>query len=78
MTGRTEELIVGALCLLVILPWIAWTVRRGLANARMPIGRGYVERAERPGAFRVLLGLYILAGAMLAFAGLDLLLEIRR
>ena len=78
MTGRTEELIVGALCLLVILPWIAWTVRRGLATARMPIGRGYVERAERPGAFRVLLGLYILAGAMLAFAGLDLLLEIRR
>ncbi len=77
MTGRTEELIVGALCLLVILPWIGWTVRRGLANGRMPIGRGYVERAERPGAFRVLLGLYILAAAMIAFAGLDLLLDIR-
>jgi hypothetical protein len=78
VTGRTEELIVGALCLLVILPWIAWTVRRGLASGRMPIARGYVERAERPGAFRVLLGLYILAAALIAFAGLDLLLEIRR
>lgn len=78
MTGRTEELVVGTLCLLVILPWIAWTVRRGLSNGRMPIARGYVERAERPGAFRVLLGLYILAAALIAFAGLDLLLEIRR
>ncbi|WP_166038577.1 hypothetical protein [Sphingosinicella sp. YJ22] len=77
-SGRTEELIVGLLCLVVILPWIAWTVRRGLASGRMPIGRGKVERDERPGAFRVLLGLYILAAAMIAFAGLDLLLQIWR
>ena len=76
MTGRGEELIVGTLCLLVILPWIAWTVRRGLANQRLPIGRGYLERAERPGAFRVLLGLYILAGAMIAFMALNLLFGI--
>jgi len=76
MTGRGEELIVGTLCLLVILPWIAWTVRRGLANQRLPIGRGYVERAERPGAFRVLLGLYILAGATIAFMALNLLFGI--
>lgn len=77
MTDRTEELIVGTLCLLVILPWIAWTVRRGLANHRLPIGRGYVERTERPGAFRVLLSLYILASLLIAFIGLDLLFAIR-
>ena len=77
MTGRTEELIVGALCLLVILPWIAWTVRRGLANQRLPIGRGYVERAERPGAFRALLGFYTVAAAIIAFTALDLLFGIR-
>ena len=73
MTGRTEELVVGALCLLVILPWIAWTVRRGLANARLPIGRGYVEQVERPGAFRVLLALYVVAGLLIAFIAVDLL-----
>jgi len=78
VNGRTEGLLVSTLRLIVILPWIAWTVRRGLANARLPIGRGHVERAERPGAFRVLLGLYILAAALIAFAGLDLLLQIRR
>ena len=77
MTGLTEEIGVAALCLLVILPWIAWTVRRGLANARLPIGRGYVERAERPGAFRVLLSMYIIASFMIAFIALDLLFQIR-
>ena len=76
MTGRTEELVVGALCLLVILPWIAWTVRRGLANQRLPIGRGYVEQAERPGAFRVLLGLYVGAGLLIAFIAVDLLVGV--
>ena len=77
MTGRTDDLLVGVLCLIVVLPWIGWTVRRGLANGRLPIGRGYVERVERPGAFRVLLALYIVAGAMIAFAGLDLIFQIR-
>ena len=78
MSGRTEEMFVGALCLLVILPWIALAMRRGLANARMPIGRGYVERAERPGAFRVLLALYVAAAAGVAFIGLDLLFGITK
>jgi hypothetical protein len=76
MTGRTEELIVGTLCLLVILPWIAWTVRRGLANRRLPIGRAYVEKAERPGAFRVLLALYVVAGLLIAFIAVDLLVSV--
>jgi hypothetical protein len=67
---------VAALCLLVILPWIAWTVRRGLANQRLPIGRGTVERAERPGAFRVLLALYVVAGLLIAFIAVDLLVGV--
>ena len=77
MTGLTEKMGVGLVCLLVILPWIGWTVRRGLANQRLPIGRGYVERAERPGAFRALLGFYIAAVAIIAFTALDLLFGIR-
>ena len=77
MSGRTEELVVGALCRVVMLPWITWTVRRGLATGRMPIGRGAVERAERPGAFRVLLSLYIIAALLMAFIAADLLIGIR-
>ena len=77
MPGLTEEMGVAALCLLVILPWIAWTVRRGLTNQRLPIGRGYVERAERPGAFRVLLSLYIFAALLMVFIAADLLIGIR-
>ncbi|MFN3727277.1 MAG: hypothetical protein ACK4SZ_13355 [Allosphingosinicella sp.] len=76
MSGRTEEFVVGALCLLVILPWIAWTVRRGLENQRLPIGRGYVEKAERPGAFRVLFALYLGAGLLIAFIAVDLLVGV--
>ena len=76
MTGRTDDLLVGVLCLVVVLPWIAWTVRRGLANGRLPIGRGYVERAERPGAFRGLLAFYFVAGLLVAFIAVDLLVGV--
>lgn len=76
MTGRSDELIVGTLCLLVVVPWIAWTMRRGFSEGRLPIGRGYVVREERPGPFRALLGFYAAALALIAFAGVDLLFGI--
>jgi hypothetical protein len=70
---QPDELLVGALCLAVVVPWIAWTIRRGFSEGRLPVGRGYVDRAERPGPFRALLVSYILAILLMAFIGLDLL-----
>lgn len=57
--------------------WIGWTLRRGLAEARLPIGRAYVGRKERPAAFRILLALYVAAALLVAFISLDLLFQIR-
>jgi len=73
VTGSPEELLVGTLCLLIVAPWIAWTIRRGFSEGRLPIGRGYVERDERPGPFRALLASYAVAILLMAFIGLDLL-----
>jgi hypothetical protein len=75
-TFRSEETLVGIIGL-ALLPWIAWTIRRAFREERLPIGRAYVRRDERPGAFRVLLGLYAVAGLLVAFIALDLLFDIR-
>jgi hypothetical protein len=75
LSGSPDELLVGTLCLLVVVPWIAWTVRRGLAQGALPIGRGYVRRDERPGPFRALLASYVVAILLMAFVGLDLLFK---
>jgi hypothetical protein len=71
--GTPDELLVGTLCLLIVLPWILWTIRRGLTEKRLPIGRGYVARAERPGPFNALLASYVVAALLMAFVGIDLL-----
>jgi len=73
VTGTPDELLVGTLCLLVVTPWIAWTIRRGVNQGRLPIGRGYVVREERPAPFRALLASYAIAILLMAFIGLDLL-----
>jgi hypothetical protein len=73
VTGSPDELLVGTLCLLIVVPWIAWTLRRGLSQGALPIGRGHVRRDERPGPFRALLASYIIALLLMAFVGLDLL-----
>ena len=67
-----DELLVGLICLAVV-PWLALRLRRGLAEGKLPIGRAYVLRAERAGAFHVLFGVYMLAALGMAFIGLDLL-----
>ncbi len=67
---------VGAMAAAVVLPWIAWTVRRGLRDGRLPIGRAYVHRDERRGAFNALLALYAAAALMAVYIALDLLLAI--
>jgi hypothetical protein len=74
-TSLSEELLVG-LVGLALIPWIGWTVRRGLRQGALPIGRVYVRRDERRAAFNVLLGLYLAAAVLVAFICADLLLEI--
>jgi hypothetical protein len=73
VTGSPDELLVGTLCLLMVVPWIAWTVRRGLVQGALPLGRGYVRRDERPGPFRALLASYVIAILLMAFIGIDLI-----
>ena len=73
MTGRPEELLVGCVSLLLVVPWLAWTLRRGLSEGRLPIGRKYLTRQERPGPFKALFGSYAVALLLIAFVGVDLL-----
>jgi hypothetical protein len=75
-TFRSEETLVALIGLAVVL-WAAWTIRRGLREEKLPIGRAYVRRDERPGAFRMLLGFYAVAALLVAFVAVDLLLDIK-
>jgi len=76
MSGRGDDLLVGLVALLLV-PWIVWTMVRGLRDGRLPIARSHVARAERSGAFNVLLGLYALVLALVAAIAIDLLLGVR-
>ena len=58
---------------LVAMVWALWTLRRGLGDGRLPIGRAYVRRAERPAAFRLLAVVYGAATLLLAVIAADLL-----
>ena len=71
-TFRSEDLIMGVVSL-GLVPWIGWTVARGLGSGRLPVGRAYVAHAERPGAFATLLVLYVFAALGMGWIGLDLL-----
>ena len=74
-TSLSEELLVGLIGLSLI-PWIGWTVHRGLRLGALPIGRAYVRRDERRAAFNLLAGLYVAAAVLVAFICVDLLLEL--
>jgi len=74
-TFRSEEALVGIIALAAV-GWIAWIIRRGLRDLRLPIGRGHVDRAERPDVFHALTAFYIAAALLMAFIGLDLLIGI--
>jgi hypothetical protein len=73
-TSLSEDHLVGLVALGVI-PWIGWTVRRGLREARLPIGRTAVIRGERPAIFAALAALYVAAAMLMAWISYDLLLE---
>ena len=72
-TFRSEDVLVG-LVALGLVPWIIWTLRRGLREGRLPIARSYVTRKDRPAAFRLLLALYVAAALMIAYIAFDLLI----
>jgi hypothetical protein len=61
---------------LVLVPWTARVVMRGLREGRLPLGRSYISR-DRPGAFGTLIAFYAAAGLMAAFIAMDLLFKIR-
>ena len=75
-TSLSDELLVGLIGL-ALIPWIGWTVRRGLRLGMLPIGRAYVRRDERRSAFHLLLGLYLAVALLAAFISVDLLVGVR-
>jgi hypothetical protein len=72
LTTSSEDLLVGLFALGVV-PWIGWTLVRGLREGRLPIGRAYVRRDERPGAYRALLGFWVAMALAAPMISLDLL-----
>ena len=76
ITFRSEEGLVGLVALGVI-PWIAWTLRRGLQEKRLPIGRTHVQRGARPGVFKALIVFYVAAALLMGVIALDLLFGVQ-
>ena len=76
ITSRSDDLLVGLIGL-GLLPWIGWTLHRGMRDGRLPIGRTYVRRDERRGAYRMLLTLYVAAALLVAYITLDLLFDVK-
>jgi hypothetical protein len=60
-----------------LVPWIAWTLARGIREERLPFaGRNYVSKRSRPTAYRVLIGYYLLMALLAGMICLDLLFRI--
>ena len=70
-----EELLVGMIGV-ALLPLIAWRVRRGLKEGRLPLYRTYVDRDEAGGKFGLLLALHALSFLLVAGVAADLLLDL--
>ncbi len=71
--GRGEDLFVG-LVGVALLPLIAWRIRRGLKEGRLPLYRTYLGRDEAGSKFGLLLGLHALSFVVVAVIAADLLL----
>ena len=72
MTISLSENLLVALVSLGLVPWIIWTVRRGLRSGMLPIGRGHVRRDDRPSAFNMLLTAYALVALLALYISFDL------
>lgn len=75
-TFRSEDMLVGLIAFAAV-PWIIIILVRARRDRRLPIGRGHVLRDERPGAYRVLLLVYIVCAALMLFVSIDLMLGLR-
>jgi hypothetical protein len=73
--GRSEDLLVGMIAI-ALLPMIAWRVRRGLKEGRLPLYRTYVERGEAGGKFGLLLALHALSLVLVALIAADLIFQL--
>ena len=70
-----EDLFVG-LVGAALLPLIAWRIRRGLKEGRLPLYRTYLSRGEARGKFTLLLGLHVLSFLAVALVAADLLFQL--
>ncbi len=73
--GRGEDLLVGMIAV-ALLPLIAWRVRRGLKEGRLPLYRTYVERDEAGSKFGLLLALHALSFVLVAVIAADLIFQL--
>ena len=73
--GRSEGLFVGLIAL-ALLPLIAWRIRRGLREGRLPLYRTYVERDEAGSKFGLLLALHALSFVLVALIAADLIFQL--
>ena len=73
--GRSEDLLVGAIAF-ALLPLIAWRIRRGFREGRLPLYRTYVERGEAGGKFGLLLALHALSFVVVAIVAADLVFQL--
>jgi hypothetical protein len=73
--GRSEDLLVGAIAL-GLLPLIAFRIRRGLTEGRLPLYRTYVGRDEAGSKFGLLLGLHALSFVLVALIAADLIFQL--
>ena len=68
-----EDFMVGVLAAFLVL-LIGWRILRGVRAGRMPLYRTYLERADNPAKFNLLLALHIASMAVIAVIAADLLL----
>ena len=73
--GRSEDLLVGAIAV-ALLPLIAWRIRRGLKEGRLPLYRTYVGRDEAGSRFGLLLALHALSFVLVATIAADLIFQL--
>jgi hypothetical protein len=70
-----EDLLVGLIAA-ALLPLIAFRIRRGLREGRLPLYRTYVERGEAGSKFGLLLALHALSFLVVAVIAADLLFQL--
>ena len=73
--GRSEDLLVGLIGA-ALLPMIAWRIRRGLREGRLPLYRTSIGRDEAGSKFGLLLALHALSFIQVAVIAADLLFQL--